>query len=150
MTNMAGVSVLVLILVLSFAIDRAAKAVLFLSSLFRGPWSRWLPDPQTLDDPAGRSRAEKTQTLAYYVLAGILALGVLAGFGSVRLIKALGYGDANSIVDWLVTGIVLIGGSELIGKLVQISGLGGGGEAKGQPLEITGKLILEDRSRKVE
>src|SRR3989338_4918362 len=103
---MAGVSVLVLILVLSFAIDRAAKAVLFLSSLFRGPWSRWLPEPQTLDDVDGRGRAEKMQTLAYYVLAGIRALGVLAGFG--------------------------------------------GGEAKGQPLEITGKLILEDRARKVE
>lgn len=147
--SIGGVSVMVLILVLSFAIERVVKAVLFLSSLFNGPWTRWLADPLTVEDPANRAKAEKRQSLAYYVLAGLIGLVVLAGFGNIRVIKALGY-DASMYVDWFITGIVLIGGSDFVGKLIQLSGLGGGTEPKNQPLEITGKLILENSAKKIE
>lgn len=138
-----------IILFVSFAIDCVTKALLFLFSLFEGPWTRWLPDPLTFEDPARRVWAEKRQTLAYYVLAGVLCLGALWGFGNVRLLQNLGY-KAHWILDALITGIVLIGGSDLVSKVLQVSGLGGGKEPKSQPLEITGKLILEDSPKKIE
>jgi len=57
-------------------------------------------------------------------------------------LKALGY-DAKKGLDAVVTGIVLMGGSDFIGKLLQMSGVGGATESKAQPIEITGKLVLE-------
>jgi prepilin signal peptidase PulO-like enzyme (type II secretory pathway) len=147
--SIGGVSVMVLILVLSFAIDRVVKASLFLLS-FVDPWTRRVPDPLTIEDPARRAKAEKKQTLVYFTLAGILGLIVIAIYGDIRVLKALGY-EANKILDAVATGIVLTGGSDFVGKLLQISGVGGGTEQKTQPIEITGKLILENSSaRKIE
>ncbi|SRR5713101_2058239 len=141
MSNIGGMSVLVLILVLSFAIDRLVKAVLFLLSF------SILQDPRTIEDPGGRIKAEKRQTLLYFALAGFLGLIVVAFYGDVRVLKALGY-EAKKGLDAIVTGIVLMGGSEFIGKLIDLSGVGrGAGESKAQPIEITGKLVLESGAR---
>lgn len=144
--SIGGVSVMVLILVLSFAIERVVKALLFLLS-FVGPWTQWVPDPLTIEDPMSHAKAEKTQTLVYFTLAGILGLIVVAVYGDIRVIKALGY-ETNKILDAVATGIILMAGSDFIGKLLQISGIGGGAEPKTQPIEITGKLILENSTTK--
>lgn len=139
-----------MVLFISFAIDRVTRALLFVGTMFEGPWTPWLPDPLAVEDPAQRARAEKKQTMAYYVVASTLSLAALFAFHNVRLLKNLNY-DANWFLDALLTGIVLIGGSDLVSKVLQVSGLGGGGsESKSQPLEITGKLILEDSAKKPE
>lgn len=146
MSSIGGISVLVLILVLSFAIDRVVRAVLFLLS-FLHRWTQWVPDPPTIEDPANRTKAEKRQKLVYFAFAGFLGLIVVAVYGDVRVIKALGY-DANKVLDTIATGIILMGGSDFISKLLQMSGIGGGTESSPQPIEITGKLILESSNIK--
>lgn len=141
MNSIGGVSVLVMILLLSFAIDRVVKAVLFLLS-FVAPWKRRVPDPLTIEDPVKGAKAEKTQKLVYYAFAGFLGIIVIALYGDVRVLKGLGY-DVKKVLDILATGTVLIGGSDFIGKLLQMSGVGSGAESSKQPIEITGKLILD-------
>ena len=145
MTSIGGVSTLVLILILSFAIDRVVKAILFLLS-FVGPWATRFPDPLLLEDPTERARAEKQQKLTYYILAGFLGLIVVAIYGNVRVFQALGYQAANVVLDSIATGIILMAGSDLISKVLQVSGMGGGPEPSSQPIEITGKLILENKN----
>jgi len=145
MTSIGGVSTLVLILILSFAIDRVVKAVLFLLS-FLGLWARRFPDPLLLEDPTERAKAEKQQKLIYYILAGFLGLVVVAIYGNVRVFQALGYQAANVVLDSIATGIILMAGSDVISKVMQLSGMGGTSESSSQPIEITGKLILENKS----
>ncbi len=142
MNSIGGVGTLVLILVLSFAIERVVKAILFLLS-FVGPWTRWVPDPLTLEDATGRTKADRKQKLIYYTFAGFLGLIVVAIYGNVRVFRALGYQAGNVVLDAITTGIILMAGSDFISKLMQMSGIGGGAESSTQPIEITGKLILE-------
>jgi hypothetical protein len=144
MAGIGGISTLVLILILSFAIDRVVKAVLFLLS-FGGLWTKRFPDPLLLEDPTERAKAEKQQKLIYYLFAGFLGLIVVAIYGNVRVFRALGYQAANVVLDAIVTGIILMAGSEVISKVLQISGMGGASESTSQPIEITGKLILENK-----
>jgi hypothetical protein len=134
--TMNGLSVLVMILVLSFAIERLVKAVLFLLSF------SVLQGPETIEDPGNRIKAEKRQTLIFFALAGFLGLIVIALYGDIRVLKALGY-ESKKGLDAFVTGIVLMGGSDFIGKVLDISGIGGATASKAQPIEITGKLVLE-------
>lgn len=145
MAGIGGISTLVLILILSFAIDRVVKAVLFLLS-FTGPWSKRFPDSLLLEDPTQRAKAEKQQKLIYYILAGFLGLIVMAIYGNIRVFQALGYQGANVVLDAIATGIILMAGSDVISKVMQISGMGGSSESSSQPIEITGKLILENKS----
>ncbi len=156
MNSIGGVSTMVLILVVSFAIDRAVKAVLFLLSFIK-PWGRWFPDPLTIEDVHSRATADKKHTFIYYVFAGLLAIGVLIIYGKLSVLGALGLETGlekdgiNPVVDYLVSAVVLISGSDFISKLLQMSGLGGEAQSSSQPVEITGKLILENgNSKKVE
>ena len=52
--DIGGISTLVLILVLSFAIDRFTNAALFLLSFVKR-WADWAPDPLTVGRPAIRA-----------------------------------------------------------------------------------------------
>jgi hypothetical protein len=145
MAGIGGISTLVLILILSFAIDRVVKALLFLLS-FAGLWTKRFPDPLLLEDPTQRAKAEKQQKLIYYTFAGLLGLIVVAIYGNVRVFQALGYQAANVGLDAIATGIILMAGSDVISKVMQVSGMGGTSESSSQPIEITGKLILENKS----
>lgn len=97
-------------------------------------------------------RAEKKQKLVYAVLVGSLGAFVVTVSDDIRLIKPLLIGSCeenpNELLDIIVTTITLIGGSDLIGKLLQVSGISdiGAGAAAGtaKPIEITGKLVLEN------
>jgi len=145
MTTIGGISTLVLILVLSLAIERVIRAFLFILS-FLSFWVRWFPEPYTLKDPVRRLHAERKQKLIYFVLAGILGLVIVTFYGNVRILKALGYVSVNAILDIIATGIILIAGSDFISKLLQISGVGSDLGSSSQPIEITGRLILENSS----
>ncbi|HEX9867647.1 MAG TPA: hypothetical protein VGC99_03455 [Candidatus Tectomicrobia bacterium] len=140
--NIGGVNVIVLIFVVSFGIDRIVTGILFLLS-YVGPWSQAFPEPVTIRDTLARTKAEKKQKLAYFVFAGVLSLGVIATFGKVRIFDALGYTPANDILDIIVTGIILTAGSDCIAKLLDMSGFGGVETSPPRPIEVTGRLILE-------
>ena len=149
--DIGGISTLVLILVLSFAIDRFTKSMLFLLSFVK-PWTRWAPDPLTIVDPLNRIKADKKQKLILHLLAGALGLIVIALWGKIRILEAVGY-KATDAVDVVATAIVLVGGSDIIDKLLRTSGLSGSvaKASASQPIEITGRLVLERSSeQKVE
>ena len=60
---------------------------------------------------------------------------------------ALGYEQVKPLFDAVATGIILVAGSDFISRLLQISGIGGASSSSSQPLEITGKITLENGPR---
>jgi hypothetical protein len=174
------INVLVLILVASFAIDRIVSGALFLLS-FSKAWARRFPDAALLSESVERTYAEKKQKLMYFALAGLLGIVVLAGFGNVRLLAALGtQSKPNSVaaasqstktdsttqpadsagalpkpgvpfsvwLDILLTGLILMGGADRISQILKEHGAPGGEKPASRPIELTGKLVLEDAAGK--
>lgn len=141
-----GVTVLAVILIASFAIDRIVTGTLIVLS-FIPIWNRWFPDPSQSEDAAGRSKADKKQKLVYFVLAAILGIGVLAWSGNIRLFTALKFA-INPIMDTVVTGLILVAGADRIAGALKMMGAGGPDAAAAQqpPIEITGKLVLEQQN----
>lgn len=177
------VSVVVLVLVASFVIDRMVSGLLFLLS-FSKTWNRVIPDVSLMKPGVTRARAEKKQKLVYFVLAGFLGVVVLAGFGQVRLLASLRAmekeaaaitpppaaqpaaqpaaeasrkpGDPFRLSDrdlrWLdliVTGLVLMGVADRLSQILKLPGAPGVEKPEPKPLEITGKLTIEDVAGKV-
>lgn len=192
-TAVSGLTVITLILVLSFAIDRIVAASLFLLS-FSGGWNRRFPEPTLLESPRERFNAEKRQKLIYFFFATILAVGILIFADHVRVLTALGFrstkpdvgANANqsptptaspaqtpspppspspppgslssppedtywpfSVLDFVITGLILVGGADRIEHLFKLpSGGGGGSRDESKPLEIKGKITIDDQSGK--
>lgn len=137
-----GVNVMVLIVVLSFVLDRIVKAILFLL-LFVRAWTKRFPDPLMITEPIRRAKAERKQTLAYFVFAGIVAL-MVAIQGKISLLTVLGINDPKPLLDILVTTIMLVGGSDITNKIVPLLSKGDSVESSNQPIAITGRLILDN------
>ena len=135
-----GVTAIALILIASFAIDRIVTAALFLLS-FVIPWL----DPGSVESLGARARAEKLYKLVYVTIAGVLAVGVVAQYGGIRLLSALGMAS-DPLLDTLLTGIVLVGGSDRIAALLKLPGAPDAERAP-PPIQITGKLTLEDGTK---
>ena len=136
-----GVTAIALILIASFAIDRIVTAALFLLS-FVIPWL----DPGSIESPGARVRAEKLYKLVYVTIAGVLAIGVVAQYGGIRLLSALGMAS-DPLLDTFLTGIVLVGGSDRIAALLKLPGAPDAERAAPPPIQITGKLTLEDSTK---
>ncbi|MBI3472041.1 MAG: hypothetical protein HY013_11855 [Candidatus Solibacter usitatus] len=128
MKQFDGVSAIALILIASFAIDRVVTAVLFLLA-----WVGWAPDPAV---------DERKYKLIYFLLGGVLGIFVLAHFGQVRVLTALGI-TIDTYLDTGLTGIVLVGGADRIAGLLKVPGAAPQKEEP-QPMVITGKLVLEE------
>jgi hypothetical protein len=140
---MGAGNVLVLILVVSFAIDRAVAGLLFLLS-YEERWNllaRFFPDPRLMDDARSRVRAEGRQKLAYFAFSFLIAVVVLVYFGEIRILKALGY---ESRLDFIVTAVALIAGADVLAKVLDVSGMGGKDAPAPRPIEVTGTLVIED------
>lgn len=137
-----GLTAIAVILIAAFAIDRIATGILFGLS-YLGPWVRTFPDPLSVADGNERRMAEKKQKLAYFVLAGIFAIVVLAGFGNLRIFTQLGF-KMNAFLDVIVTGLIMVGGSDRIAAILKLSGGPGADQPTSRPIEITGKLVLEE------
>ena len=127
-----GVSAIALILILSFAIDRVVTAVLFLAA-----WAGLAPDAAT---------DERKYKLIYFCVGGALGIFVLAHFGQVRLMMALGI-PIDQYLDTALTGIVLVGGADRIAGLLKAPG-GGVPKETPPPMVISGKLVLEESAAK--
>lgn len=174
-------SVIVMILLAAFVIDRIATASLFVLS-FSNAWTGRFPDPSMVEQPTERRQAARNQKLIYFVLAGILAFAFLLLYKNVGVLGALGFQadetaasqkttpdqsptptptptptaststatlskPPRSLGDFFLTWLVLVGGAENIAKLLK--GYGDTGrKTESQPIEITGKLTLEERPEK--
>lgn len=133
-----GVTAIAMIVIASFAIDRIVTATLFVLSLITTSL-----DPESIEDAPGRRRAERIQRLLYVVLAGILGIFVVASYGNVRILAALGI-ETDPLLDIILTGIILVGGSDRIAAVLKVPGAPGAEKPSPQPIQITGTLILEE------
>lgn len=144
-------SVLVLILILSFAAERVAQAIMFLLRVLPW-WNRNFPDPLFLEDRYRQRRARNRLTLANTVLVAVIAAVPIWMFSELHLLDALTGQDTNRFIDMAVTLVVVIGGSDIVGRLLNVSGIGevspvtgaGGAPGKNDPIEINGRLVLEN------
>ena len=147
MSDLSGLDMLVVLFVVSFALDRIVTGILFVLSWVQ-PWARLVPDPRTVKLTEDRVAAERRSQLAYFAIAAVLAILVLGIWGDVRLFKGLNQ-SIPAPLDVLVTAVILIGGSEFVGKLLQFGGVGSAEAASSTPVEITGRLIIEDSSERI-
>jgi hypothetical protein len=137
-----GVSLLALFVIASFAVDRIVQATLFSLSFFAF-WRRLVPE-------AASGPAAKRARLAYVLMASVVAVIILGWFGKVRMLSALGFAQVNPVLDTLFTGLLVVGGAERTESLLDRLGAGAGGDkaaAAAKPIEITGRLVLEDSQK---
>jgi len=140
-----GVSAIAVILILSFAINRIATGLLFLLSFLK-PWARFLPEAASQPNDRLRIRAEKKQKLVYFTFAGVLAMGVFAGYGTVRILSVSGFPSINPMLDVILTGLILVAGSDRIADLLKTRAPGAAGAGaiaeSSKPIEVTGTLTM--------
>lgn len=149
-TKLDGLSIIALILVASFAIDRIVRGLLFVLS-YVPRWVRLVPDPNDPDTPFARRRHFQ---LAYFCLAAFLGIIVLAWYGGVRVLAAMGFAGVHPVLDTLITGLILVAGAERTESLLRTLGAEGPAAPPEQdttPIQIIGTLVLdgdrqEDRS----
>ena len=139
--RMDGVTLVSVIVIASFGIERIVKGLLFVLSFIK-PWARRFPDPALVEGSIEQAKARKKEKLAYFTLAGILGIVVMAYVGNIRLLYAVGI-ETKPAFDVILTGLILVGGSDRIGELLKMSGAPGVGKAEPAPLEIRGTLTLE-------
>ena len=144
-TKLDGISIIALVLIGSFAIDRIVRGLMFVLSY----WKRWaslVPDP---NDPATPIPRRKHHQLAYFCFAACLGVIALGWYGGVRILSALGFFGVDPILDTLISGLILVGGADRTEAILGTLGAGGA-EAAGSrdpaPIQITGTLVLDGRS----
>ena len=102
-----------------------------------------------------QGRAAKLNRLVYSVCAGYLGIVIVAGVMGIRLSKiaaiqldsSLGPVTGNAL-DVLVTGLLLVGGSDRLAEALKL--FGGDTKPAKEPIEITGKVVLEQSLAKVD
>jgi hypothetical protein len=141
-----------IILIASFAIDRIVTGLFFLLSYNAD--LRPVLDPNSIDDPAQKAKAIKDYQLIYAIVAGYLAIVFVSGVMGVRLSAITGLApDAkagraiNELLDILLTGLLLVGGADRLAEALKLV-KGEGGKGSQAPIEITGKVVLQQESRK--
>jgi hypothetical protein len=145
MPRLDGITIIAIVLVGSFAIDRIVTGLLFLLS-FSDRWTHRFPNPDLLTDPAAQLKARNMQKLLYFGVAGALAIPLLAGYGKVRILAALGF-PTDYLLDTVVTGLILMGGSDRVAELLKMPGAPGVERVEPKPITIQGSLVLEDKGR---
>ena len=147
MTRVDGFSAIALVLVVSFAIDRLVRGVLFALS-YSSAWARRFPEPALNNGPISAD-AERNRRLIYFVLAGSLGMIALGWVGQVRILSALGFTNVNRWLDILVTGLILAGGADRTEQVLRSLGASSpSAEATSkEPIEIRGKLTIEGEGK---
>ena len=136
-----------LILIGSFAIDRLVKGLFFLLSYSED--LRESLDPEAVTDPVEKAAAMRNYRLLYAVFGGYLGTVVMAGYMHIRLFAVTAESGTEfigqyPILDILLTGLVLLGGAEQLAKaLGMLGGSAGAVRDQERPVEITGRLVLE-------
>ena len=139
------ITVVAMMVIGSFAIDRIVSALLF--PFFREPPA----PPKQTDDEILRERQTKYERewnykRLYFIMSGVLAIILLVCWDKMRVLEGLGYPpEPNKILDFLLTGIVLVGGAD------RLSGVKPGeaspaAEPEPKPLKVTGQITLVDNT----
>jgi len=136
-----AVSVTAMLVLAAFALERVTTGVLFLLS-FYGPWKARFPEPARVADADASSDAERRNRLAYFTLAGSMALLVVLLSPEIRVLYAMDM-TAPAILDVGLTWLVLVAGSDRIGDLVQDRRIGAV-EKPPKPIQIEGRVTLVD------
>ena len=119
--------------------DRIVSAVLFVLLYIH-----------TLSDPrvkAGADQvvAERNYKLVYFITSLILVIAVLSTFSSIRILATMGLHGDSPLLDKLLTGVVLLGGTERLGAWMKADGTGGSTAVPEKPIKVTGSLTLDDK-----
>ena len=138
-----GVTVVAMILIGSFVIDRLTTTLLFLLS-FVPAWSRRFVDPALVPDPAARNAAERRQKFAYFCIAIPIAAGLLYLYPGILVLTALGIPVRTIWADRFFTLLALVGGSDRIAAIVGSPGSAKTSKPPESPIRVTGTLTLED------
>ena len=133
-----GVNVIAALVIAAFAIDRIVAGLLFLIG-FCGKRGQAISDPAFASGP----ESARLRQLVYFLMAAALCAAVLLELPGFRVLSGLGY-PANPTLDTLITALIMLGGadrmSDLVGKLPEAAQA----RPASQPLEVTGKVILEE------
>jgi hypothetical protein len=138
-----GVTIVAMVVIASFAIDRLATGLLFLLSFFQA-WNRRFPDESLVADAAARSAAAKKLKLIYFAFAVPIAIVLVLAYPKLRVLSALGIPATREWVDGFFTLLVLVGGSDRVAELLGSTGATGGEKPAETPIQITGTLTLEE------
>jgi hypothetical protein len=134
-----GISTTALIALAAFAVDRIVSAVLFILL-----YIHVLPDPG-VKSGADQIAAERTYKLVYFIASLVLVIALLQSFSSIRILAGMGLRGDAPLLDAILTGIVLLGGTERLGAWMRTDGIGTGTVSTEQPIQVTGKLTLDDK-----
>src|SRR5258708_79778 len=148
-----GVTLLAVLLIAAFAIERIAAGILFLLTLFHV-----LPDPELTENAEKRATERRKLTLCHFLVSAAMVIFVLFYLGEYRFLDALGLGGGASSshlplwLDRVLLGVVLVGGSEQMSSFLKMVGAPTeGSQASGaQVVEVSGKLTVDDGSAKKE
>jgi len=149
-----GVSVVALLLLAAFVIERVVSAVLFVLPTVGICLEATQIEVVPSQTEAERQRHElwlkqrerrRQRTIAYlrFFLSGAFAAAIIWQYPTLQVLHLFGLKPANWL-DWLVTGVVLLGGAERIAAFVKPPQAVPQGKAKEPPVEVTGTLTLED------
>ena len=135
-----------LILIGSFAIDRIVAGLFFLLSYSSD--LRTSLDPSAVIDPGEQAEAMRNYRLLYAIFGGYLGTVVMAGYMHIRLFASTAVPGSEVIgeyplLDIFLTGLVLLGGADRLAEVLRMLGGSGAPGQKEGPLEIKGKLVLE-------
>lgn len=117
-----GISVTAIIVLAAFAIDRGTAGMLALLSFLPG-WRASFPDPETCQEPSKRAVAARRKQLMRFVLASVLVILSLSLIPDLRVLEALGMQSPGGILDFFLTWLILVAGSDRLNDL-----LGSGGD----------------------
>ena len=145
MVKIDGVSAIAVVLIASFAIDRIVRGLLFMLSF----WKRWATAFPNPDDPETPVQARKKHRLAYFGFAGLFGMVALGWYGRVQILSAMGFVGVSPILDTILTGLLLMGGADRTEAILKRLGATGEEDAAtSTPIQITGRLVLDEGSRK--
>ncbi len=140
-----------IILIASFAVDRIVTGLFFLLS-YNADLRGAVLDPDSIQDPMEKTEALKNYRLIYAVVAGYLAIVFVAGLMGVRFSAITGLTPdlndmpvMNQLLDILLTGLLLVGGADRLSDALKLL-KGEGGRASQAPIEITGKVVLQQEA----
>jgi len=151
-----------IILVVSFLLDRIAEGLFFLLD-FSPAWRRSYPDPNLLSDRQQQASAQRKRKILYSLVVGLLGTVVVAWYLHIRLLGMTGmippdpapddpsksfFLQPHALLDILFTGLIFVAGADRLSEALKLLGAPGAQHASSksgpsQPIEITGKLILE-------
>jgi hypothetical protein len=137
-----GINVLAMLLIAAFAIERITSGILFLLEFFHV-----LPDPESFEKPQRERLKRKRALWSFLISAGLTVLLLLYIPSEFGFVNALGVGTGiPPLLDRILLGVVLLGGSERMSVFLKMVGAPGGDAGSGgaQAVEVSGKLTLED------